>query len=523
MRRKPSRQAQILVAYLPTIKLDHITNKASRRRATANLFHGCMSFITEPLQAVGRTGMLVVSGDGAVRRGFPILAAYVGDYPEQVLVTLVKVGECPVCDEPRVGMGDPNVARPPRDDTLIREALTHINEGERAYTRTCTDAGIKAVQEPFWKNLPFVNIYDSVTPDILHQLYQGFIKHLISWLKSACGAIELDARARRLPPNHHIRLFLKGIISNLSRITGTEHDQICRFLLGLVIDIRLPNGLDNRRLVGAVRAALDFLYLAQYPVHTTETLALLETALHDFEENRQIFIDLGIRDHFDIPKLHYMRHYIYFIRRYGTTDNFNTEYTERLHIDMAKDAYRATNSKNEYPQMTAWLDRRERILLHSKFIQRRSQSQTNNTPQPTQLTTILPSLVYRRKHQMAQHPTKKGITLDTIKHTYFATFFESALARFVAQYQNHNLTVTQVQHAAANIHIPAYRFPVYHRLKFTACDPFKLNPDEASVVDSIHIEPGRFDTAVVLYAGSGRNTMSVQGTTLLIHGPCVTY
>jgi len=33
------------------------------------------------------------------------------------------------------------------------------------------------------------------------------------------------------------------------------------------------------------------------------------------------------------------------IELFGTTDNYTTEYTERLHIDLAKDAYRATNMK----------------------------------------------------------------------------------------------------------------------------------------------------------------------------------
>ncbi len=37
------------------------------------------------------------------------------------------------------------------------------------------------------------------------------------------------------------------------------------------------------------------------------------------------------------------------------TDNFNTEYTERLHINLAKDAFHMTNTKDKYPQMTAWL------------------------------------------------------------------------------------------------------------------------------------------------------------------------
>ena len=51
-----------------------------------------------------------------------------------------------------------------------------------------------------------------------------------------------------------------------------------------------------------------------------------------------------------------MGHYHELIECYGTADNFNTEYTEQLHIDFMKDAYCSTNTKDEYPQMTAWLD-----------------------------------------------------------------------------------------------------------------------------------------------------------------------
>jgi len=50
IRRKPSRQGQVLLAYLPTSKLSHIVNKSARRRALANLFHACMKFILRPLE-----------------------------------------------------------------------------------------------------------------------------------------------------------------------------------------------------------------------------------------------------------------------------------------------------------------------------------------------------------------------------------------------------------------------------------------------------------------------------------------
>lgn len=42
IRRKPSLHGQILLAYLPTSRLEHITNKAARRQTLANLFHVCM-------------------------------------------------------------------------------------------------------------------------------------------------------------------------------------------------------------------------------------------------------------------------------------------------------------------------------------------------------------------------------------------------------------------------------------------------------------------------------------------------
>ena len=42
---------------------------------------------------------------------------------------------------------------------------------------------------------------------------------------------------------------------------------------------------------------------------------------------------------------------------------------ERFHIDMAKDGWRASNFKNEVPQMTCWLSRQEKVSLFQSYIQ----------------------------------------------------------------------------------------------------------------------------------------------------------
>ncbi|KAJ7750295.1 hypothetical protein B0H16DRAFT_1663370 [Mycena metata] len=505
IRRKPSRQAQILLAYLPTSKLEHITVKASRRRILTNLFHTCMAKILEPLKGAGSEGMVVVSGDGVARRGHPILAAYVGDYPEQLLVGCVKNMDCPQCPEAAKNLGDAPVAGEPekfRDLNAILDALAAFDEDPAEFVKKCKAAGIKPVIHPFWEGLPFVDIYKSITPDVLHQLYQGVMKHLKAWIIEAFGAAEIDARCRRLPPNHNIRNFMNGI-SHISRVTGQEHDQMCRFLLGIIIDIPLPKNLNSGRLIRSVRALLDFLYLSQYPVHSTETLAQQDDALARFHENKGIFIDLGIRTNFNLPKLHFLRHYSLGTKRFGTTDNFNTETTERLHIDFAKDAYRATNHKDEYPQMTRWLERKEKILLHAKFIRWRELGQPS-TP------SVPPGIEFDRTLKMTLHPTRESVPFDKLIQDYGAQFFRDALARFVVSTNHPEYSARQIETYSANLAMPFRRVPVYHKIKWVT----EHLPD--ATIDSVHATPvtkntrgkpvpGRFDT-VLVNLGTGKET-----------------
>ncbi|KAI0826680.1 hypothetical protein BC628DRAFT_1419162 [Trametes gibbosa] len=337
IRRKPSRRGQILLAYLPTSRLEHIKNKAARRRTLANLFHACMAHVLAPLKKAGIDGIEVTSGDGVTRRGHPIFAMYIGDYPKQLLVTCCKNGTCPKCDIPRDDIGaTTDSARPLRNLEKIMNALAKFDsDSPTAFSKACRDAGVKPIVNPFWKDLPYADVYQSITPDILHQLYQGVIKHIVSWLKSAYGPDELDARCRRLPPNHQIRLFFKGI-TTLQRVTGKEHADMCRFVLALIIGLPLPGEYSSVRLVRTVRALLDFLYLAQYPAHTSDTLKLLEDALHRLHTNKDIFVDLGVRQHFKLPKLHSLDHYVQSIKLFGTTDYRTINSNDKLRTEVSE-------------------------------------------------------------------------------------------------------------------------------------------------------------------------------------------
>ncbi|KAG1804353.1 hypothetical protein EV424DRAFT_1330672 [Suillus variegatus] len=513
IRRKPSRHAHILLAYLPTTRLEHIKNRASRRRTITNLFHACMGHILEPLKSAGEDGLHMRSGDGITRRGHPLLACYVGDYPEQILVSGTMTGECPKCNVPNSELGSKDALFKPRDLESILTALSLADEDPIGFAERCAELRIKPIQHPFWQGLPKSNIFHAITPDVLHQLYQGLVKHMIAWIKSAFGEAEIDARCRRLPPNHNIRIFNKGI-SSLSRVSGQYHNQICRFLLGVIIDIPLPNNISSAKLVRALRGLLDFLYLAQYPCHSAETLQLLDEALTHFHDNKDIFVTLGIRTQFNLPKLHSYRHYLHMIQEYGTTDNYNTEYTERLHIDLAKDAYRATNHKDEYSQMTLWLERREKILRHTNYVHWRLAGD------PLPQSCLPPDMQYAREYKMTKHPSVKAATIDSLRDNYGASFFRAALARYIVLHTRPDTTTrAQVEHAAAHVYIPFASLPIFHKVRYNAVDSTG-HKDESVTIDSVHCQParrdkqgntvpGRFDTVLVNCGNGGEK--SVEG------------
>ena len=496
IRRKPSRRAQILVAYIPTTKLEGIANKAGCRRAIANLYHACMQIILAPITASGEIGIEMMSRDGIWRRCHPIFALFVGDYPEQVLVTCTYNGRCPKCLVPPDKLGSHN-RYSLRDYNKARDAYCLADSNAHAFHLACHEAGQKPVYHPFWELLPSTNIFISITPDILHQLLQGVLKHLIAWLIITFGPTEIDARCRRLPPNHHIHIFAKGI-SGLSRVSGKEHKHMSRLLLGLVLDLPLPGGRVSPRLITSVRALLDFLFLAQFPSHTSHTIARLEASLGRFHNNKDVFIDLGIRDHFNLPKLHSLVHYTPSIRLFGTTDSYNTEQTERLHIDLTKDAYRASNRKNEYGQMTAWLERREKVQDHSAFIKWRQHSEQENVPSAKPIGPPHPSV---RCLKMAQHPSLKAVPFDDLARNYGAIDFQDALADLIAHTNHPTTSGATLAALAADTLIPFRSVPVYHKIKFS-------NSDGTEIVDTIQIWPeqkdprgrsipSRFDTVLV--------------------------
>jgi Plavaka transposase len=447
-----------------------------------------MHAILAPIASCGEMGVAMASGDGIWRQCHPIFAIFVGDYPEKTLVMCTFKDRCPKCTIPADQLGE-HCSYPPRNLEKALDTYELADEDMHKFLNACKDADIKPIYKPFWEPLLLANVYISITPDILHQLLQGVMKHLIKWISSNCafGPAVINARCQILPPNHNIRLFPKGI-TFLSQVTGKEHKAICSILLGLVINLALPGSQAPSHLLGAVRVLLDFLFLAQLPSHMTETLERLEESLGHFHDNKEVFVDLGVREQFNLPKLHSLQHNQSSIMLFGTTDNYNTEQSECLHIDLVKDTYHAMNHRDEYPQMTTWLEHWERIAQHTVLIQQQEQVMTNEGHTAHQRGPLGPLCASTYVVRMAKNPTFKAVPFEVIEsHTgYNATYFQNALAEYITWVNNPTFSGRRLHSCAANTLILFNSVPVFSKIKFS------LNGN-AETVDSVHVQPEQVD------------------------------
>ncbi|KAJ6545342.1 hypothetical protein B0H19DRAFT_955423 [Mycena capillaripes] len=367
-RRKASAHATILLGYLPVAKMDCYSD-AVRSVAKYRLFHFCMGRILRSLAEAGANGVDMACADGMLRKVYPILAAYIADYPEQCLVACCMENRCPVCKVLPTERGE-HVPCPKRD---MDETLDYIHRYKTEHSNTqfkkefITALGLRPVP-PFWAGLPHTDIFEAFTPDLLHQLHKGVFKdHLVSWCTAVTegGEKEIDARFKSMPSHPDVRHFKNGL-SMVSQWTGGEHKEMEKVFSCLV-----AGQAADPAVVRTANAVIDFINLASLESHTARSLAALAAALDTFHKNKQIFLDLGVRakqGHFNIPKIHAMEHYVAMIWLFGSLDGYNTESPERLHIDYAKAGYRASNKKDYIAQMTLWLQRQEAVDRFTAYL-----------------------------------------------------------------------------------------------------------------------------------------------------------
>ncbi|KAG8722129.1 hypothetical protein FRC09_006757 [Ceratobasidium sp. 395] len=349
LRRKPSQQGMMLLGYVPVTGL---TGEEGWQ-----FYHDCVAAMLRPLREAGTNGVEMKCADGGVRLCFPILAAFIGDWQDQTLVACSLDNRCPVCPVPSAERGDGPNQYKVRSNEERHAARAAYDAGQRD---ALSDNGLRPTK-PFWRKLPYVNISDSIAPDLLHQLHKGvFGAHINTWLTKLIKEPRFDAWMMGMPRSSGLRHFTHGKTC-ISRWTGEESKALAQVFMSVAA------GCDEAKAIRAARHIVDFMYRAHLPLLSEDDLQELEKDLLGFHDLKDIFVQSGAyptkHGFIKMAKIHMLSHYVRAIRELGSPDNFNTEATERLHIEYVKNGWRASNHVNELPQMAKYLQRRESWVL----------------------------------------------------------------------------------------------------------------------------------------------------------------
>jgi len=157
IRNKPSSKCWILIAYIP-IPVFIDTGPTSLHMALQQrLFHQCLKIILETLKWAGEQGILLSDSFGQQRHCFPRVAAYLADYPEQILINAATSYNSPVTTAGfhELGNATPNPRRT-KDWILshIRQLCQEVDVDDVVgYASAAKQLGLNAVDQPFWSDL----------------------------------------------------------------------------------------------------------------------------------------------------------------------------------------------------------------------------------------------------------------------------------------------------------------------------------------------------------------------------------
>ena len=303
IRFSPGYQCAQLIALIPIIHGDYLTKHIAKmsgiethheteefRHWSRSVVHAVIRDVMAPIERVMRNGVRMTYADGAECLCFPLLCEYIGDMPEQWLLTCLVQPACTKC----LYRGTPD-ANDPR--FTRRNAVNKINQDlannhprtdahaleHRVRYRNDVSVPLRALgyhpQIPFSINYPFgTGIIDAVGPDLLHQISKCFMDYLmkewiwnlmkITWkgrgFSKAQLKMEFDSRFALIPGYTGLRRFEHGVLTKTHAWTVHEYKEMMKVILGALIGLCPSEGIH------LVMEYLDVHRLAHYSCHTDE-------------------------------------------------------------------------------------------------------------------------------------------------------------------------------------------------------------------------------------------------------------
>ncbi|CDO71501.1 hypothetical protein BN946_scf184909.g95 [Trametes cinnabarina] len=327
----------------------HHQNDATFRKFRRELFHTSLRVILDPLRQSMTTYEVLRCADGHYRRVVFSLGPYIADYPKQVLLACTVQGWCARCTAPPDNLDTGPATRRSQQHT---EALRDTFDLRTLWD----DYGVVGDLKPFTELFPRADIYEMLSPDLLHQVIKGTFKdHLVTWVeeylvlrhgKTGAAVImaDIDRRIAAAPSFPGLRRFPEG--RGFKQWTGDDSKALMKVFLPAIAGHVPP------QMVRAIRAFLDFCYLVRRDTLDDGTLEDIDIALSCFHRERTIFEDTGVRlSGISLPRQHSLKHYRRLIQLFASPNGLCSSMMEAKHIIAVKQPYRRSSRHNALGQL----------------------------------------------------------------------------------------------------------------------------------------------------------------------------
>ncbi|KAF9495621.1 hypothetical protein BDN71DRAFT_1482593 [Pleurotus eryngii] len=310
------RQGLVLIAFLAIPKANHIyDNDVKFRKFKCQLYHLSISAIFQSVLPYMTKPIVFIFDFGA----------FIGDYPEQVMLSGIVQGWCARCTALCTDLDGADFARCQREhltDTLVDTLPPAI-----LWDKYSIDSDII----PFTNDFPCANIHKIMTPDLLHQIIKGTFKdHLVSWVgiylvlkhgKSEAATIldEIDHQDVWTLVSDFVSSELK-LLSPLRLAAMPSFRGLCRF----------PDGCQFEQWTGDDLKALMKVYI----------LALVGFVPSEMIHTFKSFLNFCS-----------IAHHTYLIQEFGAPNGICSLITESQHINAVKKPWQRSSCWNALGQM----------------------------------------------------------------------------------------------------------------------------------------------------------------------------
>ncbi|KAK1233420.1 hypothetical protein PQX77_003424, partial [Marasmius sp. AFHP31] len=368
--RRGHRNGVVPVGFLAIPKTDRRYDDDSAYRVfKKQLYHACIAAILLSIEPAMHKPVVRMCPDGHYRRVIYDLAAFIADYPEQVLLAGIVQGWCCRCTAPNVNLDGENADMRTRE--WFEQAMHEFHgEGDVLWDNFGIDDDIV----PFTHYFPRADIHEMLTADLLHQVIKGCFKDmLVEWVwayleleygDGAPGIMDdIDKRISIVPEFPGLRRFPHG--RRFKQWTGDDSKALMKVFLPAV-EAYIPTEMSK-----CLAAFLDFCYLVRRNDFDEDTITEIQHAIERFHHHRQIFIDIGLRNNLSIPRLHSMVHYPSLILDFGAPNGVCSSITESRHITAVKKPWRRSNRHNALSQILLTNQRLDKLAAkRSELVER---------------------------------------------------------------------------------------------------------------------------------------------------------